>query len=903
MKSKASKFTKFARKVAAEGAVLLKNNSNFLPLAKDEKVAVFGRCQADYYRSGTGSGGAVNVEYKTDLINSLAARNFVTIDTHIKHLYDTWLAQNPFDDGGGGWACEPWCQIEMPLEASAVEAAANQNDKAIVVIGRTAGEDKDNMAAEGSYFLTAAEIEMLNVVKTNFAKVGVIVNVGNIIDMSWVDDKIDMVIYSWHGGMEGGNAIVDVLVGDLTPSGKLPDSIATTIDDYPSTKNHGSATQNFYEEDIYVGYRYLETFAADRVLYPFGFGLSYTQFTISNVTGTIHAGTAKITATVTNVGDAYAGREVVQVYLQAPQGQLGKPTRSLVGFAKTPLLAPHESTVVKISIPFYSMASYDDSGATGHKSAYVLEAGEYIFHVGNSVRETVIAVFDTSLVLDSTKIVAQLEEALAPTTSFNRIRPDASGNVAYEAAPTRTVDLAARMTAMAPQAIAITGDAGINLKNVITESDMEKFIAQLTADDLAAIVRGEGMSHPQVTPGTASAFGGVTTHLRDDLGIPLMCAADGPSGIRMESGRTATQLPIGTLIASTWDEALVEELYTMEGEELKNNYVDVLLGPGLNIHRSPLNGRNFEYFSEDPLLTGKMAAAVVRGVHQGGAEGTLKHFACNSQETHRHEVNAVVSERAVREIYLKGFEIAIKEGNAKSVMTAYNPLNGIWTASNYDLNTTILRGEWGFDGIVMTDWWAKMNDCIDGGEGTRQNVSSMVRAQNDLYMVVGNFGAGSNISQDNIPEDLASGKLSIAQLQRSAKNICKFAQATVAITRDELIFGKPQPLVAQDISTEGLEIVTTELSFTGKTHTFAFANEGSYQLDATFNCSMPGLSQTSCNVYINGNLVTTIQSGNTSGESVTRQLANLDLHPGAYTITCEGVNPTFVIDKFTFTKL
>src|SRR5690606_20451816 len=298
---------------------------------------------------------------------------------------------------------------------------------------------------------------------------------------------------------------------------------------------------------------------------------------------------------------------------------------------------------------------------------------------------------------------------------------------------------------------------------------MEDFIAQLSDEDLATIVRGEGMVSPLVTPGTASAFGGVSDRLLS-YGIPVGCTADGPSGIRMDSGDKATQVAIGTLLAATWNVELVEELYVMEGQELLRNNIDTLLGPGLNIRRSPLNGRNFEYFSEDPLISGAFAAACTRGIISGGSYATLKHFACNNQEKHRTKVDAVVSERALRELYLKGFEIAVKDGGANSIMTSYNPINGHWAASNYDLNTTILRGEWGYDGIVMTDWWANMNDPIDGGESSRQNTYAMVRAQNDLYMVVPNYGAEINAMEDNTLEKLADGTLTRGELQRNAMN-------------------------------------------------------------------------------------------------------------------------------------
>lgn len=286
------------------------------------------------------------------------------------------------------------------------------------------------------------------------------------------------------------------------------------------------------------------------------------------------------------------------------------------------------------------------------------------------------------------------------------------------------------------------------------------------------------MNSPRVTPGTAGAIGGVSDALQH-YGLPAACCSDGPSGIRMDCGTVAFAMPNGTCLAATFNEELSEELYSMEGLELRKNHVDTLLGPGINIHRHPLNGRNFEYFSEDPLLTGKMACAQLRGLHRWGVTGTIKHFAANNQEHRRHFVESVVSERALREIYLRGFEIAVKEGHARSIMTSYNPLNGYWTASNYDLVTTILRGQWGYTGLVMSDWWAEGNDR--GGDGNTKHVAAMVRAQNDVFMVVAD--PEHNSGGDDLAAALAEGRLTRGELQRSAANICRFLLQTPAFRR------------------------------------------------------------------------------------------------------------------------
>jgi beta-glucosidase len=916
-------FAEFSRKVAAEGAVLLINEGQNLPIKDGESVSIFGRTQVNYYRSGTGSGGSVVVAYSTNLLDSLRSKKNIIVNEDLAATYEKWIEENPFDNGGGGWAAEPWHQKEMPLTDELVSEARRRSDKAIIVIGRTAGEDQDNADAEGSYRLTAEERQMLKIVTKYFENTAVVLNVSNIIDMSWVNDEnyinpIKSVIYAWQGGMEGGNATADLLVGEVTPSGKLTDTIAYSINDYPSTCNYGDEVKNYYQEDIYVGYRYFETFCPEKVQFEFGYGLSYTEFEITPEDARIVTEGGKkyfeVRAAVKNIGTSYSGKEVVQVYYEAPQGKLGKPARVLAGFDKTRLLKPGETESLVIRFSANSMASYDDSGATGHSSCYVLESGEYNFYIGNSVKKTVKIGVEgkSSYIVESLQIVEQLQEALSPTEDFTRMKPgtrkeNGAYEITYEEVPKQKVSLAERIERNLPETILQTGDKGHKLRDVYDKKvSMETFIAQLTDEQLATIVRGEGMSSPWVTPGTASAFGGVSDGLFN-YGIPIACTADGPSGIRMESGLKATQLPIGTLLAATWDVKLVEELYVMEGQELLNNNVDTLLGPGLNIRRSPLNGRNFEYFSEDPFVTGVFAAAQTRGIIKGGSFATLKHFACNNQEKARHNVDAVVSERAVREIYLKGFEMAVKQGGANSIMTSYNPLNGHWTASNYDLNTTILRKEWGYSGIVMTDWWAKMNDVVKGGPGDRKNTAAMVRAQNDLYMVVYNYGAEVNCANDNIMESLENGSLTLGELQRSAMNICSFLMSAPVFFRKqeftEIIekFEANREILqenAQDLS-EDSKVKTVS----AKTTYVRAAEAGVYRIIA--NVKSPGnwLAQTTCNIILNGKLSATIQTNGTDNELVKFKLAKIELQEGQYELKLDFVKPGMEVEWLEFRKV
>ena len=768
-------YLKTAAQVVSEGIVMLKNDNDALPLNPDEEIALFGRIQLHYYKSGTGSGGMVNVSKITGIPDGLL-ENGVSINEELLDVYRKWDSENPFDLGDG-WGKEPWSQTEMPLDEALVAHGSESSHTAIVIIGRTAGEEQDNSLHEGSYLLTAAEKDMLAKVRRHFPKMIVLLNVGNIIDMNeLLSFDPDSVLYVWQGGMTGGTGTADVLTGKISPCGKLTDTIAANVNDYPSAPYFGDPYRNFYSEDIYVGYRYFETFARDKVLYPFGFGLSYTTFDIA-ITGAKQLSDKwDFTVKVTNTGN-YSGKEVVQIYCKAPQGRLGKPSRVLCGYEKTDTLAPGKSQVMTISVSNAQIASYDDSGVTGHAHCFVLEEGTYRFYAGSDVRS---AKEFYHCPQNSTEIISRHEQALAPVESFDRIHPEISEGryvIRMENVPLSHVDEAKRRQDNLPKEIPFTGDKGIRLADVKNGTHtMDEFIAQLTDYDLSCMIRGEGMNSPKVTAGTAAAFGGVSDELTA-LGIPCGCCDDGPSGMRLDCGTKAFSLPNGTMIACTFNRTLIRELFSLTGLEMIANKVDCLLGPGMNIHRHPLNGRNFEYFSEDPFLTGTIASAQLKGLHSAGVTGTIKHFCGNNQETDRHDTNAVISERALREIYLKGFEIAVKEGNADSIMTTYGPVNGVWTAANYDLTTQILRNDWGFTGFAMTDWWAKINRR--GQAVDKSDLAAMAMAQNDVYMVC-SCGAQND---DNILASLKDGSLQRSELQRCAANICRFLMNTHAMNR------------------------------------------------------------------------------------------------------------------------
>lgn len=839
---------------AVSGGIVMLKNDGALPLKQGGTAAVFGRIQLHYYKSGTGSGGMVNVSKVIGITDGLLDAGY-KLDEQLLNAYREWDEQNPFDYGEG-WGGEPWSQKEMPLTDELVSGAASRADAAIVIIGRTAGEEMDNKLEKGAFLLSDLEEDMLRRVTSAFDKTVVLLNTGGLIDMSFMDRyPVSAVMYVWQGGMVGGAGTAAVLTGEVSPSGKLPDTIAYEISDYPSDKFFGSGDMDCYGEDIYVGYRYFETFAKDRVRFPFGFGMSYTSFDITASDFKLDGDKVTGSVNVKNTGST-PGREVVQIYCSAPQGKLGKPARVLCGFDKTRALQPGESQTLSFEIPLESVASYDDSGVTGHKSAWILEQGDYVFYAGSDVRSASEAY---SLTLPET-VVRQCKSALGPLTAFKRM-VNSSGKPEFEDVPL-TGEAFPHDHAKLPAEIPQTGDRGIRLADVVNgKNTLEEFTAQLTDYDLSCIIRGEGMGSPKVTAGTAAAFGGVSDTLTA-LGIPCACCDDGPSGMRLDCGTKAFSLPNGTLLASTFDRPLMTELFTFMGLEMHTNQVDCLLGPGMNIHRHPLNGRNFEYFSEDPYLTGEMASAELAGLHSTGAEGTIKHFCGNNRETRRHFLDSVISERALREIYMRGFEKAVKKGGAKSVMTTYGQVNGVWTAGNYGLVTGILRDDWGFDGFTMTDWWANINRR--GKAPDKSDFAAMAMAQNDVYMVTAD-GAACN---DNTLDSLKSGELTRGELQRNAMNILRFLTTTHAMKRvmgcDDETEIINRPADAGDVDSTDIEFhdidedLTLDLTgiTTEKGSSYAFglnvSKPGVYKVTLTASSTLSELAQTSVSIFALG---------------------------------------------------
>ena len=758
-----------ALKASEESIVLLKNNNSVLPLKKEETVAVFGRCQIDYFYVGYGSGGDVNAPYQINLIDGLKGCD-VNIYNPLLELYEGWCSSNPVNHGF--WGHWPMCYPEMELEERVVKSAGDNSDSAIVVIGRAAGEDRENKLEKGSYYLTDTEIKMLDLVTKHFEKVTVIMNCGNIIDMGWTEkygDRISAVVYAWQCGMESGNALANVLTGRVSPGGKLPCTIAKSYEDYPSARDFGGNDYNNYTEDIFVGYRYFETFCRDKVLYPFGYGLSYTDFQITPVSFENDGKAFTVTAEVKNIGGVN-GKEALQLYVSAPQGKLSKASRSLVSFEKTRELEPNESEKITFNFSIYDIASFDDEGKTGNRFAYVIEGGEYTFYVGSSVRTDIVA---GKAQLEEA-VIEQLEEICGVKDSFEKITVDVKGNtpvISTEKVKTSRPYLKERILKNMPAEIGFKGDRGYKLSDVAEgKITLDDFISQLNSRELEALTRGQGMMNSCYgVSGNAGAFGGIIDSLRDK-GIPALITTDGPAGIRIK--KYTSLIPCGTALAATFNCDLVKELTSVMGAEMVERGSDILLAPGMNIQRNVLCGRNFEYFSEDPVVSGKMGAAYVKGIQSNGVSACPKHFACNNQEVRRTKNDSRLSQRALREIYLKGFEICVKESKPLNIMTSYNKINGVWSHYNYDLVTTVLRGEWGYNGCVMTDWWMQSSKSPEF-PNIKDN-AYRVRAQVDVLMPGGTHTAKRYKSDGTLLKTLgAKDGITRAELERAAGNVLK----------------------------------------------------------------------------------------------------------------------------------
>ncbi len=858
-------YSKSIRKAVAESVVLLKNDGETLPIKQNETVAIFGRAQIDTYYCGTGSGGMVNIPYLVNIVDGLKQKR--DIDESLHELYKAFISENLFDKGKG-WAQEPFSQKELSLSEQTVETAAQHNDVAIFVVGRSAGEDRDSETLGGSYYLSDIEKQNLKYITKHFEKVVVMLNTGGVVDMSFVEEfNPSAVLYAWHGGIESGNGYADVLCGDVGACGCMPDTVAKTVDLYPATQNFSGEKENIYAEDIFVGYRYFETFAKQDVMYPFGFGLSYTSFQIDNIIYNNKDNEFTFKFNVKNTGNS-KGKKTVQLYVSQPFGKLGKPSRVLVGFAKTKELKPNETQQLTIVTSTKHMSSFDEK-----ISAFVLEEGEYSFFLGFDVRSAEkIAHFNIAKL----EVLEKCCPALMPIKPFkvlSALQKDGEIIKSYSDVLTRTYDLNDRIKTESEKATEKT-NIGYTFDDVKSgKIDVKSFVKDLSDKELIELSRGEGMCSPKVTAGTAGSYGGVSTSLFEKRKLPIACCSDGPSGIRMDCGTMAFSVPNATAIASTFNTDIVCELFDFMSKELAYHKIDTLLGPGINIHRHPLCGRNFEYYSEDPFLSGTMAIAQIKTMKNHNITATIKHFVANNQEKARNTVDSVVSARALREIYLKSFEMAVKESGATCIMTAYNPINGTQAASNFDLNTTILRNDWGFKGIVMTDWWATMNK--ENGEASVKYTADMITAQNDLFMVC--VSSELNSGGDNSDEKFALGELSRHSLARNAVNIissivnynCSKGHLDVEILNEpENLISPRNDLgvinVENAVSLDTKKIITTKGVINS-----AILNQkvkGVYNFTVDMFADSPELAQPPLTIRINGKIVKTLSlKGGKSG--------------------------------------
>lgn len=834
-----------SRKLAGECVVLLENDG-VLPLQEKGRIALFGNGARNTVKGGTGSGD-VNSRTVVNIEDGLKAAGYTIATeawldryenkrTEAKRAHKEWIAAEAKKLGVPEFTLEfPHPFVEPAAElVTGEDIRASDTDTAVYVIARNSGEGADRFCREGDYLLFPEEKENLVLLGKSFSKVVVILNVGGVMDLSELREieGIGAVLLMTQLGNIGGHVLADVLSGAVTPSGKLTDTWAKDYRDYPSSEgfshNDGNVDDEYYTDGIYVGYRYFDSFGVEP-LYPFGYGKSYTDFSIKMDEVKVEKNVVEVRVTVTNTGSTYAGKEVVQVYYSAPAGQIEKPYQELAAFGKTKLLKPGESETILISFAVSDMASY-----CGKCAAWVLEAGSYFLRVGSSSRDTRGV---AELVLDETVKTEMLKNLFASDAPVEEIHPENVGEsaVAETSEEVQPVRICMHASDIPTKKVSYQGarqEYKTEKKEMLTMADVlsghctvEELVAQLGVKELAEFCVGTlRMEEGGSIVGNASytvpgAAGDTASILKESRGIKNMILADGPAGLRLQphfkttkDGKLlpggdmfgdrvvafdtnlkdeevddyyqyCTAIPIGWALAQSWNQELLEKAGDMVGEEMEEFHVDLWLAPALNIHRNPLCGRNFEYYSEDPVVSGKAAAAITRGVQRHPGKGTtIKHFAVNSQEDNRYFTNSHVSERALREIYLKGFEIAVKESQPLSIMTSYNLINGIHAANCYDLLQAAARDEWGFEGVVMTDWFTSQDmPMLTGGHKPLYPISAStgcIYAGNDLQMP----GCAKNV--EDIVAAVESGReldgyrITLADLQFNAANVIRVAAKT-----------------------------------------------------------------------------------------------------------------------------
>ena len=798
-----------AKKAAEEGIVLLENKENVLPLEKGAKIALYGQGVKRTIKGGTGSGD-VNERNDVSIYDGMKDAGFVIvnegwIDTYDKE-YDRKRIEwrdallKEVNDPEGKKEKESFFELyaARPFPAPAGDEPEKEDtDTAFYVISRTSGEAADRRNLRGDYYLTEEEEKFLDDLCRLYDKVIVIINTGGVLDLSFMDEHKNIcgLIFMCQAGMEGGAALADLISGNVSPSGHLTDTWCYDYEDYPGAMDfsfmNSDLTTERYEEGIYVGYRYFDSLGIP-VRYGFGYGLTYSEFIFEASAPEYSEGVISIPVKVTNVGNVPA-KEVLQVYISCPQKRMEKEVRRLAAFSKTSLIPADGSENAVLRVKLSDLTSYDSS-----IPGWILEKGTYGIWVGFSLERSVLsAVFE----LSDDAITEKTENACVPQDEINEFSiPEDERMATYnkwvskaaeEGIPCISIDTSGIETRICTYGS--DDDIPSEVKSLVDSLNDKKLVSLLMgdlgkADDPTLI----GASSYQVA-GSA----GDTSYLAVDDGIPSIVTADGPAGLRLQEKfivkdgvirslpfiktvehgffdmdkkeedegevyyQYCTAFPVGTLIASSWDPDIAAEVGRAVAEEMEVFGVSLWLAPGMNIHRNPLCGRNFEYYSEDPVLSGTIAAAVTKGVQSISSAGTtIKHFACNNSEDNRYFSNSVISERTLREIYLKGFEIAVKDSQPKAVMTSYNKINGVHAANNEDLITKVLRDEWGFKGLVMTDWTTTWH-------GDNCTARGCVRAGNDLIM------PGHPDDRKEINESLESGLLTRDEVLKCAYRVVR----------------------------------------------------------------------------------------------------------------------------------
>ena len=750
-----------ARRAAAEGIVLLKNNGA-LPL-KPGKIALFGAGARHTVKGGTGSGD-VNERYSVNIYDGLLNAGFEISglswlnDYDVKYekaLYDhkhrLKLGRNLINSIADGF------QIPFGRIITDNDIFYSFCETGIYVVSRQAGEALDKRLDKHDFNLSPLEKANIEKLSRGFKNSILIINSGSYMDLEGLEDRVSALIWFCQQGCEGGNALADIITGKTNPSGRLSDSWALSYEDIPYGSEYsylkGSGNKEYYREGIYVGYRYFET-AGLPCRFPFGFGLSYSSFRQELLSLSKNQEGAEFKISVKNTGN-FSGKETVQLYCLLPSGELEKEKLRLTAFGKTPELKPGESFELELKVPLKNLSSYSEK-----LSSWLLEKGEYIFCLGKNASELMPSaklVVEEALLTEKCRPVCPLKE------NFQQLSLKPAAAKSFPSLPSLSFT-----------------SADVNaLVNDYSEPELSPspLLNSLKTNQLIRLCIGAGREHipnPSgiYTPGTV----GRTSGILSSRGLPNLNLSDGPAGLRIlkESSlgvkgkklyQFATAFPVETALAQSWNQELCREVGRAIALEMEEYKVSFFLAPAMNIHRNPLCGRNFEYLSEDPLLTGKIAAAIVRGVQSvPGKYATVKHFACNNCEDNRNHSDSCLSERALREIYLRGFEICVKEGSPLALMTSYNLINGVYTPNSPDLCTAVLRCEWGFEGLVMTDWYSTIPGCADPAE--------CIASGNDLLM------PGLSTDYLSIVSALASGKLKLSLLKLSASRIIKAIESS-----------------------------------------------------------------------------------------------------------------------------